>query len=361
MRWIAAALICLSVGCYPDLSGYRIAQGDAGPPRPGFDAGPPRPGFDAGPTVPMTGGPCARPTLFVAAQSLGDEPSQVLRYELHGTGGVVRCGPATAEGELLPEPFALAAVSDRFVLVAARDGVDGVDPVEDRHLFHVSNAGQHPNDAFPIRDPVSGDALAAVAWSRTGSSASLRGNINQISAYSIDGEDRTGWDTASFMLGGTTSITASTRASDEAIAANSSNFSAAELDLFGGLRREPALLPPFMSTALYSVSAGRGGDGRERFVYTGLVDTEPSILIIRDPYTGYDDLGRTGLCEMELCDPVHAVPDPTVDDAVIAICRYDDGRTEIQRFDLGRSVCETFVGPGELGSLRPWYLAILDV
>ncbi len=360
MRHALLVFVVLSAGCYPDLGVYRIGERDAGPPRPGVDAGPPRTGFDAGPPRDRFGGPCARPTLLLAAQSLGDAPSQILRYELHGTAGIVPCGPAAADGELTREPFAVVGVNERFALLAGRGGVDGVDPVDDRRLYHLDAPGLHPNDAFALPDPLRGDYVAIVAWSTAGGGADLRGSIREVRAYSADGVERRSWTGSELTLGASTALAANVHLPAGSLAVNSAVFAGAEVDLWFASRSDPALVPPFASTVLHSLHTGRGRDGRETFVWSGVVRGEPSMVVIRDPYSSLDDVERTGLCESVLCDPVHAVVDPSSDHAVIAICRRDGVHFEVQRFDLSRSVCETLIDSATLGDLRPWYASILE-
>jgi hypothetical protein len=340
-------------GCPPDLSPWTVFD-PADPPQRDGSVPPPR--TDSS-TPPTTGGACAAPTLLVAAHQLGDGPGRVLRYEIHGSSGLVPCGDVTAGGELDPLPFAIAPVSDRFLLVASRDRVQAVDPVDDRLLYELPVAGMHPNDAFPVDDEAWRDRVAAVAWSNTGSSASERGIIRRIETYTVEGARRNTWDASALTLGSATAMAASPREPTEALAMNSGVYSAAEIDLFGQVRREPPLVPGIMDTSTTTIASGRSSDGTQRLAWTSVADGTNAILVTDDPWGA--DLGLDGTtgCESE-CDGVHVAIDPSSSRALYAICDVDGRQRSVVWLDMDAASCLETIPAGSLGDLRPSYLAV---
>lgn len=355
------AAVLLAGGCVPDLTGWEVVRDDV--PRPRRDGGVP-PGVDGGPGV-QTGGPCGRPTLFAAAQELGDGPGRVMRWQLQGTGGLVPCNDVVAEGALGPLPFAVAAVSDELIAVASQQGVVGVNPIEDRALWTEATMGMHPNDAFVVTDPSSRDRVPVVAWSGVGVSAQLRGPIRFVEVYEPGGGIRRSLSASDLMLGSATAMAASPRTLGEAIAVNANVYSLGEVSLFGGGLRSPALIGPFEGGAAYTISAGGSvGGGSERVVWSAelpdpMGGRASGVVATDDVWSGGEIItqGAGGCGEMD-CTPVHAVIDPSVPQGVVVIC--EGSPNWLVTFDLGASTCNVWAQGPALGTRRLSYLAVLE-
>lgn len=333
-RSLALALAVLTTsGCLPDLGPWQIVRGDAGtlPPRDdGSIVEPP----------PTTGGPCALPYMLVTAENLGGGAGAILRYELPAGGGVRACGSLTAHGELMQQPFSVAAPTDRFVLAAGREGVQAIDPSTDELRYTLTRSGQHPNDAFALRDDSRAGWVAGVAWSNIGSSSGVRGGIREIVAYTIEGAERWRWDGSTLGVSSSTAVSSAPSDFGELLATHPSSWAAAELDPFGQvLRTSPPLVGAIAGTVVTSIGAGRGG-GVSMIAWTALVDGAPRVLTLEEPYT--DDIFQVTCGDMA-CQFEHVAVDPSRPRAVVALCGLDGIRRSVVRLDFQNMVCEPLV------------------
>lgn len=348
LGWIA-----LLSGCLPDLSDYYVVD----PSEPRRDGGPTvrvDAGVDAGPS---TGGPCGLPHLLVAVENLTGGAGRILRYELPPGGGVRACRPLTAQGALMQQPFAVAGVTDRFVLVAGRDGVMGVDPMNDTLRFQLPRLGDHPNDAFALYDESRRDWVGGVAWSGIGTSSDVRGPIRNVLAYSAEGGERWAWSGTSLGISSCTALTSSPRDPSELVALHPNLWAAAEVDPFGQvIRSSPPLVPPIGGTVVTTISGGTGG-GVAMLAWGGRVDGQPRMLTLEGPFT--DDIFQV-TCGERACRFEHVAVDPSRPRAVLGLCELD-GRREVVRLDFEQTVCEPLVGPDAVPtSMRMSYLSFVQ-
>lgn len=350
MRWLSLGLALAVSGCIPDLGPWYVEL----PTVPGTDGGTVQPGRDSG-RPPVTGGPCALPHLLVAAENLSGGAGRILRFELPTEGGLRACGPLTAQGELMQQPFSIAAVTDRFVLAAGREGVQAIDPSTDALLYTLARSGQHPNDAFALRDDSRGDWVGGVAWSNLGSSSGIRGGIRDVVAYTVEGAERWRWDGSALGISSSTAVSSAPDDFGELVVTHPTNWAAARLDPFAQiLRTSPPLVGPIGGTVLGSVGAG-SGVGVRMIAWTGRVDGEPRVLTLEEPYT--DDITQV-TCGDEGCEFEHAAIDPSRRRAVIALCGLDGVRRSVVRLDFTAMVCEPLLPADSAPSgMRLSYLA----
>lgn len=348
-RWLALLfVVALVPGCLPNLRDYYVVGSD-----PGRDSGtPPLP--DGGPIDAGTGGPCALPHLLIAVENLRDGAGTILRYELPTGGGVRACQPLRARGALMQQPFAVTAATDRFVLVAGREGVQGIDPETDALRFDLPRSGDHPNDAFAIFDPGRGDWVAGVAWSGIGTSSGLRGGIRHLVLYTFEGAERRSWMGSTLGISSSIAVSSSPLGPSTLLVMHPTSWAAAELDPFGQvLATSPPLVGPVGGTVLSSIGAG-SGVGVGMIAWGARVDGEERMVTIDEPYTG--DLFQV-TCGERPCQFQHVAVDPSRRRAVLGLCDVG-GRREVVRLDFQNVVCEPLVPEDAIPStMRMSYLA----
>lgn len=329
-------LFALSVGgCPPDLDRFRI-EGEAGDGDADADGD-----ADGGGEGEHTGGPCPIPHLLVAVEDLRGGPGRVLRFALGDDLPLERCGDLTASGEMIGQPFAVAWVDEHRVAVATTDGLQVVDPADDSLSWTASHDGLWPNDAFRLETP-EGVRRLAVAYSALATPSDIR----SVRIYDDGGgvlHDLLG-NGGQLPIGlGVSSMTQSPLHHDRMLAAKDSSYSAAEVDPWAEVTYVD---PPYVTTregvVLESVF-GLEADAQNRVAWVGHDDAGSHVYYVLDP----DGASGRGLslpldCEGRQCTFVHAVPDPSLNTRLIALCEEDAdyASRRVVRFRSTANECE---------------------
>lgn len=338
-------LVALPLGaCPPDLDRFRI-EGEGGDGDSDGDGD--GDGGEGEGEGEHTGGPCAVPHLLVGLEDLRGGHGRVLRFELGDDLPLRRCGDLTANAQMIGQPFAVAWVDEHRVAVATTDTVQMIDPADDSLTWTAAHSGLWPNDAFRIEAP-EGRRLA-IAYSGFG----LSDDIRNVRTYDGAGGVATDWITngGDLPIGlGVYSMTQSPVHHDRLLVLKASTYSAAEVDPFAAVAY---LDPPFANlrdgVSLDSIYATE--DAQNRVAWVGHDDQGSHVYYVLDS-TGGPGLGVSLPldCEGSACTFIHAVPDPSLNTRLIAMCE-DDGdyaTRRIVRFRSTADECETIFEAGSL-------------
>jgi hypothetical protein len=219
------------------------------------------------------------------------------------------------------QPFAVAWVDEHAVAIASTDGVQMIDPADDSRTWTTTHTNLWPNDAFRIETP-EGRRLA-VAYSAHGISDDIR-NVHVYEDRGAIAQDFS-LNAGDLPLGlGVYSMTQSPVHHDFFLAMKPIDYSAAEVDPWANVsyaaepfvqtREETALETIFALEAdLQNRVAWVGSDGEGSHVYYVLDSTGGPRLGLSSPLD----------CEGRACTFIHAVPDPSLNTRLIAMCEED--------------------------------------
>lgn len=348
-RPLAIALVLGAVlsGCGPDLDRYRVV-GDEDGSVPGDGGG----GIDAGPRpdgAPEDGGPlpgeCGASQLLAAVEDLLADDAyggKVARFELIDDGSVRRCSDLTGGGVLHAQPMAVAAVGE-LVVVATREGVQAIDPATDTIAWEVPS-GEHPMDVAALDDPGGGAPFAAVGWGSLGGA-----EIRRVVAYR-DGIAVHDWplNVAGGLGLGVVSLSRSSFRGDRLMVMKPIDYAAAEWDPFAGMRMDPpfAVAPSGVALkTLYAVDTGADN----RLAWTGTRDSASMWFYLNDAM-GTPGRTPTTVMRCDMCDFVHAVPNPAYPTHYFAVCETAGALSRsIVTFASVPSECEVVLEGSTLG------------
>lgn len=338
-------------GCVPDLSPWQLGSA-------AFDAGPFVPPSDGSVLPPVTtGGPCPAPSLLLSVEDLeaSGAAGRVLRFSL-ATESMSRCGDITGRDELDGQPFSVTG-DDRLVVVASRDGVEGVEPLTDRVAWRNPAEG-HPNDAFLWQDPASGESLYVIAWGGMGCSG-LRCFINVVTAYDTSGAIRYRFGIGGLPLpvSSSPSMTRDPVDPTRVLALHPSLWAAAQVDLVGNsIERDPSYVVIPAGSYLRTIYAFET-DTNPRFAWTGTQDSVEHAFYLNDQNAGTLGQNPSSVARCD-CELAHVVPDPTRPWGMIGLCVRDGIVRDVVRFRSTGDACDVVLPGSSLGYERISYLAI---
>lgn len=371
-RILALVVVCVSgSACLPDFGVF--ASDDGAPPSDGdgdtdadvdADADTDADGDAAG------GGPCPFPYLMVAVEGYYGGRSRVARLSLGDE--VARCADLTGRGDLDAALRAVAWVDqggpEGAVAVATDSRLVLIDAAQDRILWSApaSYGAGWPSDVFALVSP-SGDALVAFTW-LSANTSDLRG------LYSFDratGEARgdytwTGTGPGTPFQIGNAAATASPfgPSSFMSFRGNSPDYAAQEVNPFTLERTEPPyVLWPAEGNIQTIYSFYADGLFRTAWVDGGQSSgAAPGVRYLYDT-TGASEQRPGGpvRCSNVACAFEHAVPDPTLNTRLLAICETEDGVASVVRFKSTDTECEVVLSEPDLGTpdeLRLWRLGV---
>jgi hypothetical protein len=248
------------------------------------------------------------------------------------------------------------------VAVATTDAVQVLDPADDSLSWSAAHAGLWPNDAFRLETP-EGVRRLAVAYSAHGSSSDIR----SVRLYDDEGgvvRDLQG-NGGELPIGlGVTSMTQSPLHHDRMLAMKDSTYSAAEVDPWAQVAYvEPPYVTLREGAVLESVF-GLEADAQNRVAWVGHDERGSHVHYVLDP----DGASGRGLsmpldCEGRACTFVHAVPDPSLNTRLIALCEEDgDYRARrVVRFRSTAEECEVLFEAGAMPDALDHRLARMSV
>lgn len=369
MRSTSAILVLalLSGACPPDLDRFRI-EGEGGD---GDGDGDADGGEGEGEGEP-TGGPCPVPHLLVSVEDVRGGPGRVLRFALRDELPLERCGDLTARGQMLGQPFTLAWIDEHRVAVASTNGVQLVDPEDDSLTWNAPHDALWPNDAFRIETP-EGVRRLAIAYSNWGG---VSGEIRSVRLY----DDAGGVLREMFGNGGelpiglgVASMTQSPVHPDWMLAVKPGSYAAGEIDPWTpAAHTDPAWVMDREGTVLESIFG---------LAAPPSLDAPPEEVQNRIAWVGRDEagshvhyvLGGDGTpgvgvslpldCEGRACTFVHAVPDPSMNTRLLALCEEDGdfATRRVVRFRSTATECEVVFEAGTMPAPGDHRLARMSV
>lgn len=349
---VLAALGALA-GCPPDLDRFHLASSGTDGGDPESDAG--EPGGDSGP---LLGGPCEVPHLLVAVESLEGGAGRVLRFELADDGAVRRCGDLGAAGEIASMPLTLAWLDDERVAVASDVGIQMLDPTGDSLVWSTGGDGLWPRDAFVLEEPGIGRRLA-IAVGQPGID-----DLREIRVYDGDGGVTRSWplNGGDLPLGlGVYGVTQSPVHRERLLAVKLGGYAAAEVDPWepAGYTAEPWVRD--RKGVVFSSISALESDGLNRVAWVGVEAGASGVYYLFEPTGQPGQTPSMGIgCGNRECSFVHAVPDPTLNTRLFAICAEGSER-DLVRFTSTGGECEVIVSAADLEGMGSMGLGRLAV
>lgn len=282
------------------------------------------------------------PWLLASVEDLGDScGGQVWRWSLTGTeGDFCACSALTGRGTIPRLPFSVGFVPPATVVVAAQSRVVAIDAGDDRVVWEASYDLQ-PVDIFALEDTSARPMIAVAGATRFG------GEIREVRLYDAAAGGspivRT-LNTMDLPLGlSVAGMSQSPFNRQWFRVLRSDMYPAADIDPWANIRQSPFHTVPRDGFWLKTLHSSYDGTWH-RTVWTGErtdVPESPSqvfTLAISDdtgsntvPLGDTCDTGPDGSAYGVTCEYLHAVADPRLNTAAIALCQYGPSQRRIVR------------------------------
>jgi len=350
--WVAV----VAAGCLPDFDDFEVGEesGDGDADGDGdTDAD-----TDVDGDADADSGPCPLPYLLVAVEGFDGEPGRVLR--LHLTENATEpCAPIVGTDRVPANPLTVTWLPEGrpegLVAVAGSDLTAAMDAETGAVVWSRptdESFQRTPVDLFPIESP-EGVPLLMSAMKNAGSSNDVRLLLTRDlgDGHVVDTID--GADGGGPVAMGNLSVTPSPFEPQEILSFRepSPSYAASEVNPWTAERREPPWVAWLSGTWFQTIYALYDGELYRVAWVSGMAAGNEIYYLYQPSYSPGDHASGPTHCSNMECTFVHAVPDPTMNTALAAICEVAPQDRVVVRFRSTATECEVVASEADLGDI----------